>query len=87
LKLGKRVTEDSLRVLERRHRNLSGRELVQMLVKNLGYEIIHQRGSHVVLESEDPSRHRIAIPDHESLRPQIFANWYTECDYKSRDPS
>ena len=49
-------------------RNLSGRELVRILVKNLGYKIIHQRGSHVVLETEDPSRHRIAVPDHKVLR-------------------
>jgi len=49
-------------------RNLSGRELGHLLTKNLGYKIIHQRGSHVVLETEDPSRHRIAIPDHKALR-------------------
>ena len=49
-------------------RNLSGRELVQILVKKLGYKIIHQRGSHVVLETEDPPRHRIAVPDHKALR-------------------
>ena len=49
-------------------RDLSGRELVQILVKSLGYKIIHQRGSHVVLETEDPSHHRIAIPDHKALR-------------------
>jgi predicted RNA binding protein YcfA (HicA-like mRNA interferase family) len=49
-------------------RNLSGQELIQMLVKNLGYKIVHQRGSHVVVETEDPSRHRIAVPDHKILR-------------------
>lgn len=49
-------------------RDLSGRELVQILTKNLDYKIIHQRGSHMVLETSKPSHHRITIPDHKTLR-------------------
>ena len=49
-------------------RDLSGRELVQILTKNLDYKIIHQRGSHMVLETGKPSQHRITIPDHKALR-------------------
>jgi len=49
-------------------RDLSGRELVQILTKNLDYKIIHQRGSHMVLETGEPSHHRITIPDHKALR-------------------
>ena len=29
-------------------------------------------GSHIVLETEDPSHHRIAIPDHDALRIGTF---------------
>ena len=49
-------------------RGLSGRELVQILTKNLDYKMIHERGSHIVLETSEPSHHRIAIPDHKALR-------------------
>ncbi len=49
-------------------RDLGGRALAMALVKNLEYRIIHERGSHIVLETENPSHQRIAIPDHSSLR-------------------
>ena len=37
-------------------------------MKNLEHKIIHERGSHIVLETENPTHHRTAIPDHSSLR-------------------
>lgn len=49
-------------------RDLSGDELVRMLCRECGYQVVHQEGSHVVIETEEPSHHRIAIPAHESLR-------------------
>ncbi len=49
-------------------RDLSGRDLVQVLVRELGYHLVHERGSHLVLQTEVPTAHRIAIPDHASLR-------------------
>ena len=49
-------------------RDLSGRDLVQVLVRELGYHLVHERGSHLVLQTAVPSVHRIAIPDHTSLR-------------------
>ena len=49
-------------------RDLSGRKVVDALVRSLGYRIVHQRGSHVVLETDTPSHQRIAIPDHKILR-------------------
>jgi predicted RNA binding protein YcfA (HicA-like mRNA interferase family) len=49
-------------------RNLSGRAVSRALVKNLEYRIVHERGSHIVLENESPTHQRIAIPDHSSLR-------------------
>ena len=56
-------------------RDLSGRDLIKTLCRNLGYRIVHQVGSHVILETDDPSHHRLAVPDHRVLRVAIiFAN-------------
>jgi len=49
-------------------RNLSGQTVAQVLVKNLEYRVIHQRGSHIVLETDEAAHQRIAIPEHRSLR-------------------
>ena len=49
-------------------RDLSGRAVARTLIKNLGYRIIHERGTHIVLETESPVHQRIAIPDNRSLR-------------------
>jgi predicted RNA binding protein YcfA (HicA-like mRNA interferase family) len=49
-------------------RDLSGQELVAKLCRSWGYRVVHQEGSHVVLETDDPSHHRIVIPAHRNLR-------------------
>jgi len=49
-------------------RNLSGASLIKILIKRFDYVQVHQVGSHVILETEDPSHQRIAIPDHKVLR-------------------
>ena len=49
-------------------RDLSGRDLAKALCKNWGYEQIHRTGSHIILETEEPSGHRLSVPDHRSLR-------------------
>jgi len=49
-------------------RDLSGRELIKVLCRDFGYVRAHQEGSHVVLQTETPGHHRIAIPDHSPLR-------------------
>ena len=49
-------------------RDLSGRDLIKTLCRNCGYRIVHQVGSHVILETDDPSHHRLAVPDHRVLR-------------------
>jgi len=49
-------------------RDLSGQDLVHALCCKWGYRIIHQAGSHMVLETEDPSHQRLAIPSHKSIR-------------------
>lgn len=49
-------------------RDLSGAALVQHLVRRWGYRQVHRVGSHVTLETTDPVRHRIVVPDHAHLR-------------------
>ena len=49
-------------------RHLSGNELAKILCRSWNYRILHQEGSHIVLETEEPSHQRIAVPAHKSLR-------------------
>lgn len=49
-------------------RDLSGEALIKVLCQRWGYVLLHQAGSHAVLETEEPSHQRIAIPAHKSLR-------------------
>jgi predicted RNA binding protein YcfA (HicA-like mRNA interferase family) len=49
-------------------RDLSGRELVQILCKQWGYVIVNREGSHIILQTETPTRQRIPVPDHPALR-------------------
>jgi predicted RNA binding protein YcfA (HicA-like mRNA interferase family) len=49
-------------------RDLSGEELVEHLCKRWEYVRIHQVGSHVILQTEHPAPHRIAVPAHSPLR-------------------
>ena len=49
-------------------RDLSGAVLVRVLCRHYSYARIHQEGSHIILQTESPSHHRIPIPDHSPLR-------------------
>ena len=49
-------------------RDLSGANLIRHLSGNWGYRRVHQVGSHITLETDEPSRHRIVVPDHAVLR-------------------
>ncbi len=49
-------------------RDLSGEALIKVLCQSWGYRLVHQVGSHAILETEDPSHQRIAVPVHKSLR-------------------
>ena len=49
-------------------RDLSGRELVRALCKHWDYRIVHQAGSHIILQTETPGHQRIPVPDHSPLR-------------------
>jgi predicted RNA binding protein YcfA (HicA-like mRNA interferase family) len=49
-------------------RDLSGRELAKILCRNWGYVEVNQEGSHIILQTETPSRQRIPVPDHNPIR-------------------
>ena len=49
-------------------RDLAGPELARILCKEWAYVEVHQSGSHIILETEEPSHQRIAIPAHKALR-------------------
>jgi len=49
-------------------RDLGGSELVRVLCRHFGYVVIHQVGSHIILQTESPRHHRLAVPDHSPLR-------------------
>jgi predicted RNA binding protein YcfA (HicA-like mRNA interferase family) len=49
-------------------RDLSGAELIKLLCKHHDYRRVNQEGSHVILETDSPRHHRLAVPDHNPLR-------------------
>ncbi len=49
-------------------RDLSGEDLVKLLCRRWDYRVVHQQGSHIVLETETPSHQRMAVPAHKNLR-------------------
>ena len=49
-------------------RDLSGERLIRVLCRDWEYRRMGQVGSHVSLETQTPSRQRIVVPDHKTLR-------------------
>jgi predicted RNA binding protein YcfA (HicA-like mRNA interferase family) len=49
-------------------RDLSGAHLIALLTREYGYNRVHQVGSHVILQTDTSEHHRIAKPDHKTLR-------------------
>ena len=49
-------------------RDLSGLDLVKELCRSWAYQKVNQVGRHIILQTDIPSSHRIAIPAHDSLR-------------------
>ena len=49
-------------------RDISGTDLIKVLCKHYGYQRINQEGSHVLLQTESPVHHRVAVPSHDVLR-------------------
>jgi predicted RNA binding protein YcfA (HicA-like mRNA interferase family) len=55
-------------------RDVSGARLCDVLCRHWGYSRVHQVGSHIILETSEPSHQRLAIPDHEDLRIGTFSS-------------
>ena len=49
-------------------RDVSGSALVTVLCRSWGYTKVNQEGSHVVLQTEQPSHQWTAIPNHKRIR-------------------
>ena len=49
-------------------RDLDAADLIGIRCRHFGYTCVHQVGSHVILETDEPTHHRIAIPNHNPLR-------------------
>ena len=49
-------------------RDLSGAELIRVLCRTFGYVKLGQEGSHVILHTDTPRSHRLAVPNHNPLR-------------------
>ena len=49
-------------------RDISGEYLAAALCKQWNYRRVHQVGSHIILETDQPMHQRIAIPAHKELR-------------------
>jgi predicted RNA binding protein YcfA (HicA-like mRNA interferase family) len=43
-------------------RDLSGRQVAQGLCRDWGYRVVHQQGSHIILQTEEPKQQRLAVP-------------------------
>ena len=48
-------------------RDLSGEKLIRHLCQRWEYVKIHQVGSHIILQTQHPTPHRIAVPAHSPL--------------------
>ena len=49
-------------------RDLNAADLIGVLCRHFSHNRVHQVGSHVILETDKPTHHRIAIPNHNPLR-------------------
>ena len=49
-------------------RDISGSELVAALCGKWGYRKVNQEGSHITLQTDEPGRQRIVVPDHKTVR-------------------
>lgn len=49
-------------------RDASGRDVVKALCRDWGYREVHQVGSHIILQTDSPTSHRLSVPDHHPVR-------------------
>ena len=53
-------------------RDVSGERLAGVLCRRWLYRRVHQSGSHIIIETGEPSHQRIAVPDHDAIRVGTF---------------
>jgi predicted RNA binding protein YcfA (HicA-like mRNA interferase family) len=53
-------------------RDVPGQHLANVLCRRWQYTEVHQVGSHIILETSDPSHQRFAVPAHSPLRLGTF---------------
>jgi predicted RNA binding protein YcfA (HicA-like mRNA interferase family) len=49
-------------------RDVSGAHLADALCRRWRYTRVHQVGSHIILETSEPTHQRLAVPAHNTLR-------------------
>ena len=49
-------------------RDLSGAQLVKVLCRDWQYRVVHQEGSHIILQTDTPAHQRLSVPNHNPLR-------------------
>ena len=49
-------------------RDISGAHVATTLCRRWQYANVHQVGSHIILQTQHPTPHRIAVPEHTPLR-------------------
>jgi predicted RNA binding protein YcfA (HicA-like mRNA interferase family) len=49
-------------------RDLSGAQLVKVLCRDWNYRVVHQEGSHIILQTDTPANQRLSVPNHNPLR-------------------
>jgi len=54
-------------------RDVYGRDLADVLCSAWGYREVNQVGSHIILQTETPTHHRISVPAHKPLRLGTFS--------------
>jgi predicted RNA binding protein YcfA (HicA-like mRNA interferase family) len=49
-------------------RDLSGAQLVKVLCRDWNYRVVHQEGSHIILQTDAPAHQRNSVPNHNPIR-------------------
>jgi len=49
-------------------RDLSGAQLAKVLCRDWGYRVVHQEGSHIILQTDTSAHQRISVPNHNPVR-------------------
>ena len=62
-------------------RDRSGSDLVKVLCRDWDYRIVHQEGSHIILQTQTPGHQRLAVPNNSRL-VQVQTVWRQTVVYR-----